>query len=135
MAALLLGSVVLFAVGVALENSAGGEEGHSVEGEGEVEGTEAEDAEETLLGIDLESPAAVVTGVVVSLILAVLALRSDKRAALIVIALFTLAFAILDVRELLHQFDEDRSGIAALAGLIAVLHLGASAVAAREARA
>lgn len=152
LAALLVASAVLFAIGVTLERSAESdepsateesaesEEAHSEEGEGEAaeeseeSHSEAEEGEETLLGIDIESPFAVGAGVVVSLLLAALGFRSNNRAALIVIALFAFGFAVLDGRELLHQLDEDRTGLAVLAGAIALLHLAAAGIAGGEAR-
>ncbi len=161
LAALLVASAALFAIGVTLERSAESdeasavsgepsesseaghseaeeaEEGHSEEGEGEaVEGAESthSESEETLLGIDIESPLAVGSGVVVSLILAAFAIRSNNKTVLIVIALFALGFAVLDGRELLHQLDEDRTGLAVLAGVIGVLHVGAAGVAGQQAK-
>jgi hypothetical protein len=50
-------------------------------------------------------------------------------ALLAVIAGVMLAFAVLDVREVFHQLDEDRDGLALLAALVAVLHLASAAVA------
>lgn len=38
-------------------------------------------------------------------------------------------FAALDVREVIHQLDEDNGGLALLAGAVAGLHLAAAAVA------
>jgi len=48
-----------------------------------------------------------------------------------------LLFAALDVREIFHQSDESKIGLALLAGFVALLHVGAAAVAGlmgREAR-
>ena len=41
-----------------------------------------------------------------------------------------LAFALLDVREVFHQLDEDHDGLTLLAALVATLHLASAAVAA-----
>ena len=38
-------------------------------------------------------------------------------------------FAVVDVREVFHQLDEDKDGLALLAALVAALHLAAAAVA------
>jgi hypothetical protein len=38
-------------------------------------------------------------------------------------------FAVLDLREVVHQLDEDNGGLAVLAGVVAALHLAAAAVA------
>jgi hypothetical protein len=67
--------------------------------------------------------------------LAGLAFRTNNATVLVVVALFALGFAVLDGRELLHQLDEDRTGLAVLAGVIAVLYLGAAGIATKEARA
>ncbi len=39
------------------------------------------------------------------------------------------AFAALDGREVFHQLDADRTGLAVLAGVVALLHLSAATVA------
>jgi hypothetical protein len=43
------------------------------------------------------------------------------------------AFAALDVREVVHQIGESRTGLTLLAVLVAALHLAAAALAARQA--
>jgi nitrate reductase gamma subunit len=45
-----------------------------------------------------------------------------------------LLFAVLDVREVFHQSDESKTGLAVLAGAIAALHAAAAAVAVLMAR-
>lgn len=50
------------------------------------------------------------------------------------VALVALVWAVLDVRELLHQLDESRTGIAVVAAAVAILHLAAAAVSGRLAR-
>ena len=52
--------------------------------------------------------------------------------AFVVVAM--VAFAALDVREVVHQLDEDNGGLALLAGMVAALHLGVAAVALTLAR-
>jgi hypothetical protein len=56
-----------------------------------------------------------------------------RRTFLLVVVAVALGWAVLDVRELLHQLDESRGGIAAIALAVAVLHLLAAAVAGRGA--
>jgi hypothetical protein len=41
-----------------------------------------------------------------------------------------LAFAVLDAREIAHQIDINKNGLAILAGVVSALHLAAAAVAA-----
>ena len=53
--------------------------------------------------------------------------ESGEEAPLVGLAM--VAFAALDVREVIHQLDEDNEGLALLAGVVAALHLGVAAVA------
>ena len=94
-----------------------------------------EDGEdERVLGIDVESPAAVVAAVVVSLALAVgLWLRKQRWLALVAVG-FGIAFAVFDIAEINHQLDESRTGLALLAGAIALTHVAAAASAGLSAR-
>jgi hypothetical protein len=90
----------------------------------------SEEDEEGLLGINLEAPTFVALAVFVSLALALAAwLRPRGRGLLLVIALAMLGFALMDVREVLHQLDGSRSALALLAVGVAVLHLFAAGVA------
>lgn len=93
-----------------------GEQGHSESGgEGE-----------TLLGVDLESTPLVALAIAASLLLAAAVyLRPQHRDLLVLIALAMLGFAVLDVREVVHQADESRGDVAAIAAVVAVFHLGA----------
>jgi hypothetical protein len=50
-----------------------------------------------------------------------------------VVAVAMVAFGALDVREVIHQANESRTGLAVLAGLVAALHLAAALLAARAA--
>lgn len=151
LALLIALATILFAIGISIEKSetdAEPSEAGLVEGEAaEVEAAEGEAAEvqaaetkdgegegeeeeETLLGINLESTPLVVLAVITSLALAAGAwARPDWRTLLTVIAIAMLAFAILDIREVIQKLDEDETGIAALAGLVAALHLAAGGLA------
>jgi hypothetical protein len=53
---------------------------------------------------------------------------------LLAIAGAMLVFALLDVREVFHQSDESRTGLAVLAAVIAALHASAAIVAGTMAR-
>src|ERR687886_172458 len=59
--------------------------------------------------------------------------RGAAARLLAVVALVMAAFAALDVREVVHQIDESRTGLTLLALLVAALHLAAAALAARAA--
>jgi hypothetical protein len=77
----------------------------------------------------LESTPVIVLATVASFALAMVAwFRPDDR-HLLTIALALLAFAILDAAQLVHQLRESEVRLAAVAGLIGIVHLSASTVA------
>jgi hypothetical protein len=134
---LIVLSTVAFAIGALLERSNRGpaaegtvtettaheEGGQAVEGSGETR-----QGEETLFGIGPESPALIVFAIVVSLLLAGGCwLRPDWRWLLVVTAFAMAVFAVVDLREVIHQLDESNTGLAIMAGAVAILH-AASAV-------
>jgi Flp pilus assembly protein TadB len=151
--ALLVASTALFAVGVSLERSdedthdepateltraSAGEhaEGAGEEGErrrAEPAGHSESGESDTVLGVDVESTQLVVLAVLAGLALAALvASRFGRlRGALLAVAAIALAWAVLDVREVVHQVDESNTGIAIVAALVTVLHVAAAATAAR----
>jgi hypothetical protein len=87
------------------------------------------------LGVDVEAAPFVALAAIASLGLALAAwLRPRAVMALALVAAAMLAFAVLDVREVVHQVDESRGGLAVLAGAVAALHAAAGAVAGRMAR-
>jgi hypothetical protein len=88
-----------------------------------------EGGEERVLGLDLESPLLVTAAVVVSVLFAGLVWRRRDRSLLVAIAVFGAGFAVLDIAEIAHQLDEDRTGLALLAGLIAALHAATAVLA------
>jgi Flp pilus assembly protein TadB len=96
------------------------------------ESQEAEEDEERVLGMDVESPLLITAAVVMSLLLAGLVWRRPDRRLLIVITVIAAGFAVLDAAEVVHQLDEDRTGLAALAGVIAALHAAAAALAIQQ---
>jgi hypothetical protein len=146
--AVILASTVAFVIGAAVERAEtgsaeqntvhreapGGERGHEGRTESEAqrhaeaprEPSHPESGEE-LLGINPESTGLTVAAVLTSLALAVgMALLRRSVLVLVAVLVVMLAFAALDVRELLHQLDESRGGLAALAAVVAALHLGAA---------
>ena len=155
--ALLAASTVLFAVGVIAERSdadthaepipaqaeradgeaaepegaheEAGEDGAAEAGEGRSE-TAADEEDERVLGVDLESTPLIVLAVLTGLVLAALIASPLGRlpGVLLAVALIALAWALLDVREVLHQLEESRTGIAVVAMIVAALHLAATAV-------
>ena len=93
-------------------------------------GTETtESDEERVLGLDLESPAPIAGALLLSAALAALVLWRPDRRVLVVIAVASGAFAVLDIAEVIHQLDEDRTGLAALAATITAMHAAAAALA------
>ena len=137
---LILLATAGFVIGVAIEKSSAEEphtdepavreEGGHEEGEATEGGTEAPtegESGETVLGLDVESTPLVVTAVVFSLVLAGAVWVWPRSRPLLVIAIVAmLAFAVLDVAEVVHQLDTSRAGLAIIAAIVAVLHLGAS---------
>ena len=152
--ALLVAATAAFVVGVSIERSRGethvepasaveGEAGHEEGGESgeaahvqESAGAHADESSgETLLGIDYEAVPFVVLAAALSLALAAAVwLRPESRALLVLVAMAMIAFAVFDVREVIHQLDEDKGGLALLAGVVAALPLGVAAVALAMAR-
>jgi hypothetical protein len=78
---------------------------------------------EDVLGINPESTPLVLAAVIGSIALAVALLLFGSPLLAAFIGLAAAAFAALDVREVVHQFGESHSGIAALAIVVTVLHL------------
>lgn len=155
----LLAATVAFVVGVSLERNAApaesstqtsphsevGESGNEAGGEtgGETTGETGSPSQpsqpssesgEAILGVNPESIPFVVLAALVALLLAAAAWWRPLRIVFIVGALFCLAALTLDIREVTHQLNENRNGIAAVAGLVALLHLLAGAAAGMAAR-
>lgn len=157
--ALLVASTALFAVGVIAERSSSdtqtepaaahaAETGSESEGahneSGESEATTSgeaghaesgpEDAEsERLLGVDVESTPLVVLAVLAGLALAALAASriGVRRRFLLAVVVIGLAWAALDIREVVHQLDESRTWVAVVAMAVAALHLTVAAISGR----
>ena len=130
-------SAVTGAEAPAEEASEDHEEDEETEGEGEealadeaaAPHDEANEASEEILGINPESTGAIAAAVVLSLVLAAALWFWGTPAVLIVAAVFALLFAALDLREVAHQLSEARSGLAVIALLAAVLHVGVAVIA------
>jgi hypothetical protein len=142
--ALIVAATALFAIGTAVERSERDEHAEPaahVESESGEEGeahepTPHEESSEEILGIDPESTGLVATAVALSLALAAAAWWGFERPQVLwLVAAAMLAFAVLDIREIAHQIDESRGGVATLAGAVAALHLTAAALAAWWSRA
>jgi hypothetical protein len=123
-----------------VEGEAGGhseaEESHGENAASEetADGAEGEEASEEILGVDPESTPLVVLAVIASLGLAAAVIRAPRWAPLLwLVAIAMVAFAALDLREVFHQIDENREGLALLAGAVAILHALAAAISARQA--
>ena len=88
--------------------------------------------------MNVESTPLIVLAVIFGLGLAALTATQLGRlpVVLLAVAVIALAWAALDVREVVHQLDESRTGIAVVAVVVAVLHLAlallAGAIATRE---
>ncbi len=142
LAALLIISGVIFAVGSAIERSQAHEsvqpsaestptstEGGSGEGSSGETGTtvatphvEATVSSETLFGINPESTGLVAIAILVSLLLAAGVWFWGHRPVLIAALVFGVVFTALDLREAIHQTHESRTGLVVLAIVLAALH-------------
>jgi hypothetical protein len=85
--------------------------------------------DETILGIDRESPVLVAIGVVLSIVVAAAIWFRPRREVWLAAAAFAVLFALFDVLELAHQLDESNTGRAVLAGIVAALHVAVALVA------
>jgi Flp pilus assembly protein TadB len=141
-AVLFVACAALFVVGVVAERTSAHSEAvateshdESAEAPGHDEAAEhregaADHAEsETVLGIDVESPAAVTLAVVASLALGVASWLQNRRWLALLSVAFGVAFAVFDIAEIGHQLDESRTGLAVLAGVLAAGHLAATGTA------
>jgi hypothetical protein len=151
---LIVLSTVAFAVGAIAEHSSGepasggsategpahDEGGEPVEGSGAEQrgsevapvsaGSEEPNGEGTLFGTDPESTPLVVLAIVAFLLLAAGCwFRPEWRWVLVVTAFAMAAFAVLDLREVIHQLNESDTGLALVAGGVATLHLAAAVTA------
>jgi hypothetical protein len=115
-------------------HSEGGESSATTSGEaGHVESTTGHAEGERLLGVDVESTPLVVLAVLAGLALAALAASRIglARGFLLAVVLIGLAWAALDIREVVHQLDESRTAVAVVAMAVAALHLAVAAVSGR----
>ncbi|MCA1831838.1 MAG: hypothetical protein ABR548_08085 [Actinomycetota bacterium] len=136
LALLLFVSAALFVAGSIVEH------GHTTTNEKNTEktgetGTEATEStphvetgkgSERIFGLDLERPGIVAIATVLTLALAATALLWRDRKALMLILLFAIAFAVLDVREAVHQNSEGRTSVLAIASVLAAIHVIAAGV-------
>jgi hypothetical protein len=110
----------------AAESGSQGESAHA--GEGAQAGGEAAHREYQPFGVNIEAVPFIVLAALVSLGLAAAVwTRPGSLLVLGVVAAAMVLFAALDVREVFHQVDESRTGLAVLAGVVAALHLAAAA--------
>jgi Flp pilus assembly protein TadB len=145
----LIGAAVVFAVGVGIERSQGdhhtespttSEIGKLPEGSKDREALEAQRAaagkeaseashSETLFGVNTEADWVIAVTVGVSLILAAGVLVSPTIVVFAVVGLVALAAGAFDIREAMHQANESRQTVLALAIAAATLHFGVAAIA------
>ena len=109
------------------EGSSAGEAGDAEPAAGEPH----TDTNEAVLGVDIESTPLIVLAVVFGLALAALAATRFGRllAVLAAVAAVALAWAALDMREVVHQLDESRTGTAVVATLVTALHFAVALLA------
>jgi Flp pilus assembly protein TadB len=86
-------------------------------------GNRGSETAERLTGINVESPWVVALAAGVSIALAVAVWLRPNRAVIGIVVAFTAAALVLDVLEINYQIGADRSGLAALASVIAALRV------------
>ena len=161
LALLLVVGATLFAVGVAVErgggdqhsespatattvhneaSEAGGQDGSEAGNEStpHIEGSSSEasahsESSEKILGINTESSGVVAVAVVLSIALAVLVIARPRRPLFLAVVAFAGAFAAFDAVEAVHQIDNSRTGVAAIAILLALAHAAAALLAMQHA--
>jgi hypothetical protein len=86
-----------------------------------------------LFGVHVEATPLVVLAVLAGLALAALAASRIGllRGFLLTVVVIGLAWAALDIREVIHQLDESRTGVAVVAMAVAALHLTVAAISGR----
>lgn len=146
---LLLGGAALFAIGTSVEKnrhhdepvaaassgaspSETGESAEQHQAEGTPAHAESSGSEGKVLGIDRESTGLVAFAVLVSLALAAALWKRPTRVVWLIVGLVVLAFAVFDVAEVVHQFDESAPVLAAIAVAVALAHLGTAGIAGVE---
>ena len=92
---------------------------------GEAAATSSED----LFGVNPEAPWVVAFGVAASVLLALAVWSRDRRSVLLVVIVFGLLLAALDLREMVHQVNESRTSLILVSAVLAVLHLAVAAIA------
>jgi hypothetical protein len=149
-AALLVAATILFVVGTTIERSQAqtGEQQEASTGErpageaaehSEAEATEGQsnatteateehssagESGEELLGINPESAGLTAIVAAVSLLLAALLVVRPRTGLLVAVVVVGLVFAVLDVREGIHQASESNPGLLVIALVTGLLHLG-----------
>jgi hypothetical protein len=92
------------------------------------------ESSEKLLGVNPESTVLLAVAVVVSLLLAAAVWwRGGSAFVLGIVVVAMVAFGALDIREVVHQVNESRTGLAVLAAVVAALHGAAGLLAGRDA--
>ena len=87
------------------------------------------ESSEDILGINPEATGLVIAAVVAAVLLAVGIWLFPVPLMFLAVIAFGVVFAVFDVREVLHQLDESREGVAVIAALVALLHVGAATLA------
>ena len=83
----------------------------------------ADEVAERVAGISTESPWIVTLGSITSIALAVAVWLRPNRPVIVIVVAVTSAALVLDILEVSHQLGAGRTGLAALAGVIAGLRL------------
>lgn len=133
-AGLIIAAAAAFAIGAALERQSEAAVPPPAPSTS-VAGSATEHSSARVFGINLESTGPVTATAVVSVLLAVAILTVDAPWLAVVIAVAMVAFAALDVREILHQLHAANLELAAIAVVAGLLHFLAALAAGQVVRA
>jgi len=109
-----------------------GESGESANEHAAEGGATEADSEYRPLGINLESTPLIIAAAALSLALAGLVAFRASTAVFVAVVVLGGAFTALEVAEVIHQADRDKTGLVALAVLAGMFHASAAVLAARE---
>jgi Flp pilus assembly protein TadB len=153
LAAILVASAALFALGAAREHAIhhhetarpavtatnNGESGSHTESGTEsrpqssteqlAQHTSETTTEGRVLGVDLEASPLVAAAVIASIALAILVLRIPRRSILLTIGIFVAVATVFDIAEVAHQIHDSQQLLTFLAVLVAALHAAGVALA------
>jgi Flp pilus assembly protein TadB len=87
------------------------------------------ESSEDIFGINPESTGLVIAAIVAGLLLALAVWLSPTPLVSLAVIAFGIVFTVFDVREIVHQVNESRTGLVVIASVLAFLHIAVAALA------